>query len=84
MYSGGGPYKLRPARMKTGTHYSISVPRAIGEALGEEVRFSCELTDEGILFRPIARVPQTETQEVQVPEGLKAILGEFEPESGRS
>ena len=42
---GGGPY----------SHYSLTVPTNIAEQLPENMQFQIELTDDGILFRPIGQ-----------------------------
>jgi len=34
-------------------NYSLTVPTKIARELPKEIRFYCELTDEGILFRPV-------------------------------
>lgn len=55
-------YKIRKfvnGRRKTGepfTNYSLTIPVQIAEKLPDGIRFTCELTDEGILFRPAVRV----------------------------
>jgi hypothetical protein len=35
-------------------NYSLTIPTTIARELPKEIRFYCELTDEGILFRPVA------------------------------
>lgn len=35
------------------TNYSLTIPTPIAEKLPNDMRFECELTDEGILFRPV-------------------------------
>jgi hypothetical protein len=34
-------------------NYSLTIPTTIARELPDEIRFYCELTDEGILFRPV-------------------------------
>jgi hypothetical protein len=36
-------------------YFKISVPREIAEALPEDLVYSCELTDDGILYRPVTQ-----------------------------
>lgn len=51
-------YKIRRfknGRSKDGqtfTNYSITIPVEIASQLPDDIRFVCELTDSGILFRP--------------------------------
>jgi hypothetical protein len=51
-------YKLRKAFPNPGgtPHYSLSVPAAIGNILeiAKQTRFTCELTEDGLLFKPQA------------------------------
>lgn len=35
------------------TNYSLTVPASIAEKLAPEMQFECEMTDAGILFRPV-------------------------------
>lgn len=37
------------------TNYSLTIPVQIAQKLPDTIRFTCELTDEGILFRPVAK-----------------------------
>lgn len=69
---GSYSYKIRlgangPSRKaKTNSlHYIITVPSNIAE-LVKDRRFSCELTDEGILFRPIEK-----TKPISVPDWVE-------------
>jgi hypothetical protein len=34
-------------------YFKLSVPREIAEALPREILYTCELTDEGLLYRPV-------------------------------
>jgi hypothetical protein len=34
-------------------NYSLTIPTEIAEMLPEEMRYECELTPDGILFRPV-------------------------------
>jgi hypothetical protein len=34
-------------------NYSITIPSVIAEKLPNDMRFECELTDEGLLFKPV-------------------------------
>ena len=51
-------YKIRKfqnGRNKDGDpfiNYSLTIPSPIAEKLPEDMHFECELTDDGILFRP--------------------------------
>lgn len=36
------------------TNYSLTVPAHVAKELPEDVTFSCELSEDGILFRPVA------------------------------
>jgi hypothetical protein len=53
-------YKIRTFRngkRKSGEpflNYSLTIPTNIARELPEDMRFYCDLTDEGILFRPVA------------------------------
>lgn len=40
-------------------NYSLTIPAPIAEKLPEDMQFSCELTDEGLLFKPVS--PDQET-----------------------
>lgn len=42
----------RNAKGEPFMNYSLTIPTAIAEALPDEMRFSCELTEDGLLFRP--------------------------------
>lgn len=35
------------------TNYSLTVPANVAKELPDDVKFSCELTEDGILFRPV-------------------------------
>ncbi len=39
--------------------YSITVPKAVGDVLPPDQLYRMELTDEGLLFRPVEPDPQT-------------------------
>jgi hypothetical protein len=56
-------YKMRTASQKGQVvAYSIAVPPEVGRALSDEMRFVCELVEEGILYRPATeRDATTET-----------------------
>jgi hypothetical protein len=41
-------------------NYSLTIPSHIAERLPEDMQFSCELTDAGLLFRPVQ--PQIEVE----------------------
>lgn len=57
-------YKIRKfvnGRRKTGEpflNYSLTIPVQIAEKLPESIRFTCELTDDGILFKPVTKVEE--------------------------
>lgn len=56
--SSNGTYKIffsAPKRTKY-RHYAITVPRVIAETISNDVIFTCEVTSDGILFRPIKNV----------------------------
>ena len=47
-------YKLRKAEKSDKTvSYSLAVPPSVGSAMPADMRFAFELTDEGLLYRPI-------------------------------
>lgn len=52
-------------------NYSLTIPSAVAEALPEDMQFACELTDEGILFKPA----QSEAETVQLPAWAKRENG---------
>jgi hypothetical protein len=48
-------YKIRKfsnGNKKQFTNYSLTIPSAIAKELPKDMTFVCELTEEGILFRP--------------------------------
>lgn len=51
-----GPYKIR--EHIAGRSWALSVPREIAAMVGGDRRFWCELTEEGILYRPIEEIDQ--------------------------
>jgi len=59
-------YKIRQFRngkRQDGTpfvNYSLTVPSHVGRELPADMEFYCELTDEGILFRPVAHREEAE------------------------
>lgn len=54
LLGGHGPYKITKAVVTTGhPNYKIAVPRAMAEAMPEGIHFAPELTEEGILYRPV-------------------------------
>jgi len=67
-------YKIRKftnGRSKEGatfTNYSLTIPAPIAEKLPDDMLFECELTDEGILFRPAQASPE----QVELPAWAKA------------
>lgn len=53
-------YNVRKAKGKNGyIAYSLTIPNHVAEVLPEDVQFSIELTDEGILYRPAQSVAET-------------------------
>lgn len=52
-------------------NYSLTIPSQIAEQLPESMQFECELTDEGILFRP----SEPTEESVKLPEWAKAQNG---------
>lgn len=60
-------YKIRTFRngkRKNGEpflNYSLTIPTNIAKELPSDMRFSCDLTDEGILFRPVDEQEGSET-----------------------
>jgi hypothetical protein len=40
-------------------NYSLTIPSNVAESLPEDITFSCELTEDGILFRPAS--PESES-----------------------
>jgi hypothetical protein len=64
------PYKIRKSKGGSREHsydtYTLTVPREIAEVIvnkEEELRFEPELTEDGILYRPVR-----ESKEQEVPE----------------
>jgi hypothetical protein len=59
-------YKLRRAKQSDSvTSYSLAVPPEVARAISTETRFLCELTEEGILYRPVR--PEEVVDTVAVP-----------------
>src|SRR5690349_24950543 len=48
-------------------NYSLTIPSAVAEALPEDMQFACELTEDGILFKPTA----SESEAVSLPTWAK-------------
>lgn len=73
-------YKIRRfqnGKSKAGNaffNYSLTIPTEIAEKLPKDMRFSCELTDVGILFRPATEVEEP----VQLPTWAKDDNGNGE------
>lgn len=49
-------------------NYSLTIPSHIAEALPDEMQFACELTEDGIVFRPAT----PEDAQVQLPSWAQA------------
>ena len=49
--SGGKVKGYRVVRNSANGSFRLHVPKALAELVGPERRFTCELTDEGILYR---------------------------------
>jgi len=70
-------YKIRKfqnGRNKDGEpfiNYSLTIPSPIAEKLPEDMHFECELTDDGILFRPAVE----EVVDVNLPGWAKSQNG---------
>jgi hypothetical protein len=60
-------------------NYSLTIPSAVAEALPEDMQFACELTEDGILFKPTA----VESEVVSLPswanKGRSSNGGSAEP-----
>jgi hypothetical protein len=54
-----GVYTVRRHRRTNGDQYTLLLPNAIAEVLPAGMRFAVELTDEGILYRPIGPAEPT-------------------------
>jgi len=58
-FSGDREYKVRQfvnGKRSDGSpfrNYSLTIPTQIAEKLPEDIRFTCELNDDGILFKPV-------------------------------
>lgn len=78
-------YKIRKftnSRSKSGEayiNYSLTIPSAIAEKLPENIQFSCELTNEGILFKPA----QPESEQVVLPDWAATKNGGGKPSSAK-
>lgn len=48
-------------------NYSLTIPSHVAEALPDDMTYACELTDEGILFKPA----QSEAEQVVLPDWAK-------------
>lgn len=46
-------YKLRRFNMNGREYFTLCVPPDFATELPQDIRFSCELTEEGILYRPV-------------------------------
>ena len=73
---GSHQYKIRlgaegpSRRAKTKSlHYEITVPSNVAELVKDQL-FSCELTEEGILFRPVGKVTT-----MRVPKWVTGVHG---------
>lgn len=79
-------YKIRKftnSRSKSGEayiNYSLTIPSVIAEKLPEDIQFSCELTDEGILFKP----SKAETDQVVLPGWANTKNGGGKPKAKTS
>lgn len=58
-------YSIRKAKVNDRVYHSLAVPNSVADLIPKDTRFSAELTEEGILFRPT-----TETSDV--PDWVKA------------
>lgn len=47
-------YKLRRFQINSRDYFTLCVPPDFASELPKDIRFSCELTEEGILYRPVA------------------------------
>jgi hypothetical protein len=45
--------KLRWFEQRGKRYYSIGIPPHVGRELPEDVDYECEITDDGVLFRPV-------------------------------
>lgn len=78
--SNNGPYKVRRTKQKNGyVACAISIPNKLADILPEEVLFNVELTDEGILYRPVStpaltlEAPSWVTGEGEKPKSVKPV-----------
>jgi hypothetical protein len=55
-------YRVRHYKQGPGGNYSLTVPGEIASALPPSIRFTCEMTEEGILYKPV-RVSWAEATE---------------------
>lgn len=78
-------YKIRKfesGTSKTGSsyvNYSVTIPREVAEKLPKDVEYECELTEDGILFRPSAQ-----KQESELPKWAKDTTNGDKPKPKRS
>lgn len=49
--------KIRVFEQRGKRYYSLGIPVEIGRRLPEDVVYECELTDDGLLFRPVKTKP---------------------------
>lgn len=59
----------------TFTNYSLTIPAPIAEKLPDDMVFECELTEEGILFRPA----RPSDEQIELPEWAKDAV----PKNGK-
>lgn len=50
--------KLRVFEQNGKRYYSLGIPAEIGRQLPDGVNYSCEVTDDGLLFRPAPENPR--------------------------
>lgn len=76
-------YKIRRfanGRRKNGDpfiNHSLTIPSHIAEQLPENMQFACELTEDGILFRP----SPSESESVELPKWAKNGKGDSKPKA---
>lgn len=58
----------RNQKGETYTNYSLTVPGPIAEHLPTEMSFTCELTEDGILFKPA----HSQEESIELPSWAKA------------
>lgn len=79
-------YKIRKfqnGRNKDGeafTNFSLTIPSAIAAKLPEDMLFECELTSEGILFRPA----KSEAESIELPDWARSNGNGSKPRKVRS